>query len=150
MGEFYNDEDGLRQIWSNPQNRKELLNKLKEMNIDESQLDDLKAIFEAENCDIYDVLAHISFNLDIKTRSERVLSVENSEFVEKYHSNKAKEFIEFILERYKKDGVKELDEDKLSDLIKLSGIDKNELKEAFDGAVNIREGYFGLQREIYR
>ena len=150
LGEFYNDEDGLRQIWSNPQNRKELLNKLKEMNIDESQLDDLKAIFEAENCDIYDVLAHISFNLDIKTRSERVLSVENSEFVEKYHSNKAKEFIEFILERYKKDGVKELDEDKLSDLIKLSGIDKNELKEAFDGAVNIREGYFGLQREIYR
>ena len=150
LGEFYNDEDGLRQIWSNPQNRKELLNKLKEMNIDESQLDDLKEIFEAENCDIYDVLAHISFNLDIKTRSERVLSVENSEFVEKYHSNKAKEFIEFILERYKKDGVKELDEDKLSDLIKLSGIDKNELKEAFDGAVNIREGYFGLQREIYR
>ncbi len=32
--------------------------------------------------------------------------------------------------------------------IKLS-ID-NELKEAFDGAVNIREGYLGLQREIYR
>ena len=24
------------------------------------------------------------------------------------------------------------------------------LKEAFEGAVNIREGYFGLQREIYR
>ena len=24
------------------------------------------------------------------------------------------------------------------------------LKEAFEGAANIREGYFGLQREIYR
>jgi type I restriction enzyme R subunit len=30
----------------------------------------------------------------------------------KYHTEKAKEFIEFILDRYKKDGVKELDEKK--------------------------------------
>jgi len=40
--------------------------------------------------------------------------------------------------------------DKLSSLIKLSGLDREELKEAFESAANIREGYFGLQREIYR
>ena len=119
------------------------------MNIDESQLNDLKQIFEANDSDIYDVLAHLSFNLNIKTRAERVLHVENSEFVEKYHTQKAKQFIEFILERYKKDGVKELDEDKLSDLVKLSGFDRSELKQAF-GSYNIRDEYFGLQREIYR
>ena len=119
------------------------------MNIDESQLNDLKEIFEAQNSDIYDVLAHISFNLDIKTRSERVIAVESSTFVEKYHNEKAKEFIEFILERYKKDGVKELDEDKLSDLVKLSGFDRNELRQSF-GNYNIRDEYFGLQREIYK
>ncbi len=39
---------------------------------------------------------------------------------------------------------------KLPLLIKLSGIDRGELKEAFAGAGNIREWYFGLQREIYR
>jgi type I restriction enzyme R subunit len=150
LGKFYNDETKLREIWSNPKNRKELLDKLREMNIDEAQLHDLKSIFEAQNSDIYDVLAHISFNLEIKTRNERVLAVESSEFVEKYHDDKAKEFIEFILERYNKDGVKELDEDKLSSLIKLSGIDRGELKEAFGGAGEIREGYFGLQREIYK
>ncbi len=150
LGKFYNDEKKLREIWSDPKNRKELLNRLKEMNIDQAQLDDLKAIFDAKESDIYDVLAHISFNLDIKTRDERVLAVENSEFVEKYHHEKAREFIEFILKRYKKDGVKELDEDKLSSLIKLSGIDKIELKKAFGSAGEIREGYFGLQREIYR
>lgn len=149
LGKFYNDENGLREIWSNPANRKELLNKLSEMNIDESQLNDLKAIFEADESDIYDVLAHLSFNMDIKTRFERVVAVENSSFVEKYHNEKAKEFIEFILERYRKDGVKELDEDKLSDLVKLSGIEKSELKNSF-GAYNIRDEYFGLQREIYR
>ena len=149
LGKFYNDENGLREIWSNPANRRELLSKLSEMNIDESQLNDLKAIFEAEESDIYDVLAHLSFNMDIKTRNERVLAVENSSFIEKYHNEKAKQFIEFILDRYRKDGVKELDEDKLSDLVKLSGIERSELKKSF-GEYSIRDEYFGLQKEIYR
>ena len=149
LGKFYNDEDGLREIWSNPTNRKDLLNQLRDMNIDESQLEDLKVIFEAEQSDIYDVLAHLSFNLDIKTRSERVISVENSTFVEKYHTDKAKDFIEFILNRYRKDGVKELDEKNLSALVKLSGNDLKDLKESF-GTYKIRDEYFGLQKEIYR
>jgi hypothetical protein len=33
---------------------------------------------------------------------------------------------------------------------KLNGMDRTELKEAFEGAAHIREKYFGLQREIYR
>lgn len=70
---------------SNPANHKELLNKLSEMNIDESQLNDLKAIFEAEESDIYGVFAHLSSNMDIKTRSERAIVVENSNFIEKFH-----------------------------------------------------------------
>jgi len=151
LGRFYNDEDGLREIWSNPSNRKDLLNKLKEMNIDESQLDDLKVIFEAENSDIYDILTHLSFNLNIKTRSERVFAVEHSDFIEKHHNEKAKEFIEFILERYKKDGVKELDEDKLGKLVDLSGLGSvREVANNFGGIVQMRDEYFELQREIYR
>lgn len=46
-----------------------------------------KNLFKAKNTDIYDILTHASFNLDIKTRSERVLHAED---------------LEFILERYKK------------------------------------------------
>lgn len=149
LGKFYNDEKGLRDIWSNPNNRKDLLNKLKEMNIDESQLEDLKEIFEAVNSDIYDVLAHLSFNLDIKTRNERAIAVENSNFIEKYHNEKAKDFIEFILEKYIKYGFKELEENKLSTLIEQSGFDKKDLMASF-GEFKIRDEYFGLQREIYR
>jgi len=151
LGKFYNDENGLREIWSNPTNRKDLLNKLREMHIDESQLNDLKVIFEAENSDIYDVLAHISFNLNIKTRNERVIAVESSEFVEKFHNEKAKEFIEIILQRYQKDGVKELDEDKLGKLVDLSGLGTvREVAQNFGGIPQMREEYFELQREIYR
>ncbi len=149
LGKFYDDEAKLREIWANPKNRKNLLKKLQDMNIDSAQLEDLKVIFNAKNSDIYDVLAHISFNLEIKTRAERVLSVENSHFFEKYHNEKAKEFLEFILKRYQKDGVKELDDTNLSTLVKLSGIDRSELKDAFRYH-NIRDEYFGLQKEIYK
>ncbi len=149
LGRFYNDEQALREIWSSPKNRKELLEELKKLNIDELQLEELKEIFEAKNSDIYDILAHLSFNLDIKTVSERALSVENSKFIEKYQNEKAKAFIEFILEKYRKYGFKELDENKLSTLIEQSGIDKKELISSF-GKYKIRDEYFELQREIYR
>jgi len=150
LDKFFHDEAQLRELWSDPIKREELLEKLRSMQIDEVQLEELKAIFDAQESDIYDVLAHLSFNLDIKTRSERAFAVHYRKYIEKYHNGKVKEFLNFILERYEKDGVKEMGSDKLSSLIKLSGIDRNELKIAFESAVNIREGYFGLQREIYR
>ena len=78
-----------------------------------------------------------------------MLAVQNSDFVEKYHNKKAKQFIQFILDRYQKDGVKELDEKNLSTLVKLSGNDLSDLKTSF-GTLQIRDEYFGLQREIYR
>jgi len=150
LDKFFHDESQLRELWSDPLKREILLEKLRSMQIDEVQLEELKAIFDAEESDIYDVLAHLAFNLDIKTRSERAFAVHYRKYIEKYHNGKVKAFLNFILERYEKDGVKEMGSDKLSSLIKLSGIDRNELKEAFESAANIREGYFGLQREIYR
>ncbi|MFA9373841.1 MAG: EcoAI/FtnUII family type I restriction enzme subunit R, partial [Poseidonibacter sp.] len=150
LGKYYNDEETLRAIWSNPINRKELLEKLQDMNIDESQLEDLKAIFDAPNSDIYDVLAHLSFNLDIKTRDERALSVKNSKYLEKYQNEKAKEFLEFILDRYTKDGVKELEVNNLPSLIKLSNIGvAREVASNFGGIPQLKEEYYKLQEAIY-
>lgn len=151
LDRFFHDEEQLREIWSDPLKREELLEKLRSMHIDEVQLDELKSIFEAEESDIYDILAHLSFNLDIKTRSDRAFAVHYRKYIEKYHSDKVREFLDFILERYKKDGVKEMGSDKLSSLIKLSGMELRELKEAFEvDGTSVRDGYFGLQREIYR
>lgn len=151
LDKFFHDESQLREIWSDPLKREELLEKLRAMHIDEVQLDELKTIFEAGDSDIYDVLAHLSFNLDIKTRSDRAFAVHYRKYIEKYHSHKVREFLDFILERYKKDGVKEMGSDKLSSLIKLSGMELRELKEAFEvDGTSVRGGYFRLQREIYR
>ncbi len=150
LGGLYDDESRLREIWSDPRERRALLAKLEEMHIDATQLSELAAIFEAEDADIYDVLAHLSFNHEIMSRSERVIAVEHRDFIERHHSTKARDFLEFILRRYERDGVSELAEEKLSSLIQLSSIDKEELKEAFGGLREIKEGYLELQREIYR
>lgn len=150
LGGLYDDESRLREIWSDPRERRALLAKLEEMHIDATQLSELAAIFEAEDADIYDVLAHLSFNHEILTRSERVINVEHRDFIERHHSTKARDFLEFILRRYERDGVSELAEEKLSSLIQLSSIDKEELKSAFGGLREIKEGYLELQREIYR
>nr|WP_164969003.1 hypothetical protein [Arcobacter sp. CECT 8989] len=45
--------------------------------------------------------------------------------------------------------MKELADINLSILVKLSGIDRSKLKNSF-GKFNIRDEYFGVQREIYR
>lgn len=150
LGELYDDETRLREIWSDPRERRALLTKLEEMHIDATQLAELAALFEAEDADIYDVLAHLSFNHEIMSRSERVIAVEHRDFIERHHSTKARDFLEFILRRYECDGVNELAEDKLSSLIQLSTIDKEELKSAFGGLREIKEGYLELQREIYK
>lgn len=41
------------------------------------------------------MLAHLSFNAEIKTRQERVLQVENGEFLKRFQKEKAIKFIDF-------------------------------------------------------
>jgi len=56
-----------------------------------------------------------------------------------------------MLERYKKDGVKELDKDKLGKLVDLNGLGTvREVAQNFGGIPQMREEYFELRREIYR
>jgi len=90
-------------LWADPDTREDLLLRLAQIGLDTEQLEDLKTLFEAQESDIYDVLAHLSFESDIKYRSER--SHYGEVVVEKYQSFKAKEFLEFLLGLYVKNGI---------------------------------------------
>jgi type I restriction enzyme R subunit len=58
-------------------------------------------MFEAKDSDIFDILAHISFNTDIKKRVERVAHVKDNKILfSQYEDFKAKEFLDFLLEKY--------------------------------------------------
>lgn len=145
---IYQDEHQLRMLWSNPETREELLHNLANIWLDSEQLEDLKKMFEAENSDIFDILAHISFNSDIKYRAER--SQYGEETVEKYQSLKAKEFLEFLLGLYVKNGILEFRKDGLSSKIALfNKWQPREIAESFWGIEELKNAYYELQKSLY-
>lgn len=148
LGEYYDDEAKLREIWSDQKNRERFLKALANDGVDEDALKDLREIFQ-KDCDIYDVLAHLSFNAEIKTRQERVLQVENGEFLKRFQKEKAIKFIEFLLGRYQQYGIKDFD-DGLKPLIELSSLGNvRELADEFGGLEILKQSFDDLQREIY-
>ncbi|EBD1887393.1 DEAD/DEAH box helicase [Campylobacter jejuni] len=146
---YYDDEVKLREIWSKQETRLNFLKTLEKDGVDENALKDLGEIFDKKDCDIYDVLAHLSFNAEIKTRQERVLQVEKSEFLKRFQKEKALKFIEFLLDRYQQYGIKDFDRS-LAPLIELSSLGNvKEIVSEFGGVENLKQSVDDLQREIY-
>ncbi|HHT6923075.1 EcoAI/FtnUII family type I restriction enzme subunit R [Campylobacter coli] len=149
LAEYYDDEVKLREIWSKQETRLNFLKTLEKDGVDENALKDLGEIFDKKDCDIYDVLAHLSFNTEIKTRQERVLQVEKSEFLKRFQKEKALKFIEFLLGRYQQYGIKDFDEG-LAPLIELSSLGNvKEIVSEFGGVENLKQSVDDLQRELY-
>ncbi|MDQ1769368.1 DEAD/DEAH box helicase [Labilibaculum sp. A4] len=148
---LYNSEKQLRDLWSKPETREGLLHKLAELGIAEEQLKTLKELLEAENSDIFDVLMHISYSNDIITRKQRAEKAQDNEpFFEIYQNLKARDFLKFVLDRYEKDGIKELKRDKLADLVELNklGTTKDAAK-VFGGINELIEAFYKLQEQLY-
>ncbi|MDE5020824.1 DEAD/DEAH box helicase, partial [Francisella tularensis subsp. holarctica] len=80
---------------------------------------------------------------------QRAVAAESSEFIQQLQNDKAREFILFVLDKYKKDGVVELEQKSLPSLVELSGLGTvSELANVFGGMAQLKESYFQLQREI--
>ncbi len=145
---FYKDENQLRELWSKPETRDELLQKLSKIWLDREQLEDLKNMFEAEWSDIFDILAHLSFDSDIKYRSERSIYAED--VVWKYSSLKAKEFLEFLLDLYVKNWILDFRRDGLSSKISLfNKWQAREIVEEFWWVNELKNAYYELQESLY-
>jgi type I restriction enzyme R subunit len=71
LPEFFKDEDELCTIWSKPDTRHALLRNLEDKGFDRTQLAEIQQALEAEQSDLYDVLAYIAFALPRMTRRER-------------------------------------------------------------------------------
>lgn len=149
--DLYESEEQLRKIWSKPETREKLLEQLSETGIDEEQLSFLKTLFEADSCDIFDVLMHISYENDLMTRSQRANQVKaDTTFFEVYQNLKARDFLKFVLERYEQDDIKELKREHLAALVELNklGTTKDAAK-VFNGAQNLIDAFYKLQEHLY-
>jgi type I restriction enzyme, R subunit len=113
---LFKSETELRELWSNPKTRKELIEKLAEAGYGEEELNGLRRLIDAQKSDLFDVLEYV-FNSNIKpiTRAERVAAAQATMFT--IMNDKQKEFIEFVLSKYIEVGVGELEESKLPVLL---------------------------------
>lgn len=149
LPDFFKSEDELREIWSNPVTRKNLLMKLDEAGYGKDELTSLQKLIDAEKSDIFDVLEYV-FNSDIKpiTREARVASSQSEIFASL--EDKQKEFIEFVLSKYIETGVEELGEDKISILLTNKYQSLEDAKEVLGDVQGIRSLFFNFQKYLYK
>ena len=102
LPEILGGEDELRQLWSNPITRSELISKLEKHGCGKEDLNKLRELINAENSDLFDVLQYIAFSNPALTRKERVESAEDN--IYKFIDKKQIEFIRFVLNNYIKEG----------------------------------------------
>lgn len=143
---LFSSEDELRKIWSLPDTRKKLLEELTEKGYSESQLDDLRKVVHGENSDLFDVLSYIAYHSDIVPRSERASRAKLH--LDSYNP-KQQEFLNFVLEQYVKDGVQQLDDQKLPDLLTLKYKALADAKKELGDVPSIREAFVGFQEYLY-
>jgi len=149
LPEFFKDEDELRALWSLPDTRQKLLEGLAEKGFGKDQLSEMQKIIDAENCDLFDVLAHVAFALPPISRQQRADIAQKT--VHERFGDKQQIFIDFVLAHYVKDGVEELAQEKLSKLLRLKYHDSipDAVADLGGDIGEIRHLFSGFQRYLY-
>ena len=117
LPEFFHNEAELRAIWSVPDTRKKLLQGLAEKGFGHAQLAEMQKIIDAEKSDLFDVLAHVAYAMPPVTREERAAGAKTH--IDVSFNTKQRIFLDFVLQHYVNAGVEELDQDKLTPLLRL-------------------------------
>ena len=103
-------------------------------------------IIAAQQSDLYDVLAHVAYAIPPQTRVERAARARIA--INLHFDDKQRAFLEFVLAHYVSEGVHELDQDKLTPLLRLR----------YQGAIaiadlgkpeHISRAFVGCQKHLY-
>jgi len=140
------DEEALRKIWSLPSTRKKLLEELKDKGYTDSQFEDLREVVQGKDSDLYDVLSFIAYNKHLVPRLERA---EKAKIQMLDYDAKQQAFLNFVLEQYVREGVKELDDAKLAELLVLKYHALADAKMELGSVKGIREMFIGFQAGLY-
>jgi type I restriction enzyme R subunit len=117
LPDFFKNEAELRALWSAPDTRAKLLRGLAEKGFGPEQMAEMQKIINAEKSDLFDVLAHVAYALPTLTREERAAHAKVE--INSHFNSKLQAFLDFVLSHYVKEGVQELDQEKLTPLLRL-------------------------------
>jgi len=148
LPEFFRDEDELRAIWSVPDTRKALLQALADKGFGKEPMAGIQRLVDAEHSDLFDVLAYIAFTLPPITREQRVARAKP--LIGEHFGYKQTEFIDFVLAQYVRQGVDELDSEKLAPMLHLKYHAIADATQMLGEPQQIRGVFDGFQQYLYR
>ncbi len=145
--ELFKDEDELRRLWGSPDTRKALMQGLAERGFGAGTLKEMARVIDAPDSDVFDVLAYVAFALPPISRADRVAG-RKSAVLGEYDGELAR-FLDFVLGQYVKQGVEELDGDKLPRLLELRYADVNQAAARLGGVRAVRNAFTGCQSSLF-
>ena len=147
LPELFKDEDELRQIWSEPETRRKLIDGLAERGFAGEQLEAIRTATDAQDSDLFDVLAYIAFLRAPKKRAER--AGERRDAILSAYQPRQQAFLDFVLGQYVLVGESELDPDKLPELLQLKYGSPADAVRELGSVAEIRSTFRDFQRGLY-
>jgi type I restriction enzyme R subunit len=109
----------------------------------------MQDLIDAKHSDVYDVLAFVAYAAETRTRSERAKSAQPL-IAGAFTDPKQLEFIEFVLDKYVEDGVRELSSSKITSLINLKYNTINDATNELGSVGVIKDTFVGFQQYLYQ
>ena len=147
LPELFKDEDELRQIWGQPDTRRKLIEGLAERGFAGEQLEAIRGATDAQDSDLFDVLAYIAYLRQPLKRMER--ADERRDAILSHCAPRQRDFLDFVLSQYVQVGESELDTDKLPELLQLKYGSPADGIAALGSVAEIRSTFQGFQRGLY-
>ena len=147
LPELFGSEDKLRELWGNPETRRELLDRLGQEGCSKDDLLKLQEMIEADDSDLFDVLQYIAYARNPIARVERVENAETN--IYRLLDSQQREFIRFVLDNYVKNGVDELDDRKLGEIINLKYKSMVDAESILGDLSRVREVFIDFQKHLY-
>ncbi len=148
LPEILGSEQKLREIWSSPITRRELLERLDAEGCPRDDLVKLQTLIEGgEQSDLFDVLEYVSFSRPLISREARVET--NRENIFNMLNEEQRAFVEFVLRNYVQEGVYELDLSKLSTLLNAKYGSTHAAQQKLGDVTEIKAVFVGFQRRLY-
>ena len=141
------DEDQLRRLWSDPDNREQFLERLSDRGYDRDRLDDIRRLVDAPDSDLFDVLSYVLFTNPPKTRHERADSVRSEGIAQA--DGDMKELLLAILGAYEARGESELATKKLGTFLTARYGSVSEGKAKLGGLPAVKQAFRAMQETLY-
>ena len=146
MPEFYTSIEDLREQWSSPKTRENLLEKMGDAGYDMETLNRIRTLIDADDSDLLDVLEYISFNVEPIQRAERV------QRTEPYVSGltaQQQDFVKYVIRLYISEGIEELGTSKLPEIMSLKYGSLQDGIATLGGLDVAKSTFYGFQRSLY-